>query len=139
MKLTDKQSEKIKEIAKNYDLKLVLLFGSQVSQTFLNKESDFDVAYLAGKKIDFQAEYHLNYELTKVFKSDRVDTVNLEKSPPLLTQQIFQNHQILFCADRKIYHLYKIYGFKRFIEAAPLFRLRDELIKNYFFKENFCD
>lgn len=132
MKLTDKQIEKIKNIAENYSLKLVLLFGSQVSQSWLNKESDFDVAYLPEKKIDFQGEYHLNYEFTEVFKSDRVDTVDLGKSPPLLTQQIFQNHQILFCADRKVYNLYKIYAFRRFVEAAPLFRLRDELIKNYF-------
>lgn len=132
MKLTDKQVEKIKNIAQSYSLKLVLLFGSQVSQSFLNQESDFDVAYLPEKKIDFQGEYHLNYEFTEVFKSDRVDTVNLEKSSPLLMQQIFQNHQILFCADRKVYNIYKIYAFKRFVEAAPLFKLRDELIKNYF-------
>lgn len=131
MQLTDNQIEKINNIAKSYDLKLLLLFGSRVSQ-FLNKESDFDVAYLPKKKVDFQSEYRLNYELTKVFGSDRVDTVDLEKSPPLLTQQIFQSHQILFCSDRKVYNLYKIYAFKRFIEAAPLFRLRDELIKDYF-------
>lgn len=131
MRLTDNQIEKIKNIAKSYDLKLILLFGSQVSQ-FLNKESDFDVAYLPEKKIDFQSECRFNYELTKVFGSDRVDTVDLEKSPPLLTQQIFKSHQILFCSDRKAYNLYKIYAFKRFIEAAPIFRLRDELIKDYF-------
>lgn len=132
MKLTDKQIEKIKNIAQSYNLELVLLFGSQVLQSFLNKESDFDVAYLPAKKIDFQGEYHLNYEFTKVFGSDRVDTVNLKKCPPLLMQQIFQNHQILFCADRKVYNIYKIYAFKRFVEAAPLFRLREELIENYF-------
>lgn len=132
MELTDKQIEKIKNIAKIYNLELVLLFGSQVSQSFLNKENDFDVAYLPKKKIDFQSEYHLNYEFTKVFGNTRVDTVNLEKAAPLLMQQIFQNHQILFCSDRKTYNIYKIYAFKRFIEAAPLFRLRDELIENYF-------
>lgn len=131
MILSDNQIEKIKNIAKSYNLKLILLFGSRVSQ-LLHKESDFDVAYLPKKKIDFQSEYHLNYELTKVFGSDRVDSVNLKMSSPLLTQQIFQDHQVLFCSDGKAYSLYKIYAFKRFVEAVPLFKLRDELIKNYF-------
>lgn len=131
MKVTSGQTEKIQAIAKNYGLKLALLFGSQVSQ-HTHKESDFDVAYLSSKELDFKDEYHLNYEFTKVFSSEHVDTLDLKKAPPLLMQQIFQNHQVLFCSDSKAYHLYKIYSYKRFVEAAPLFQLRNELIKNYF-------
>lgn len=121
MKLTDKQTKKIKNIAKNYNLKLVLLFGSQVSQAFLNKESDFDVAYLPKKKIDFQGEYHLNYEFTKVFKSDRVDTVDLGKAPPLLFYAIFQNCQILYEEEALLFPGLRAYAFKKYIESKPLY------------------
>lgn len=131
MNITPSQTEKIETIAKNYSLKLVLLFGSQVSQ-FTHKESDFDIAYLSEKELGFKDEYHLNYEFTKVFGSERIDTLDLKRASPLLMQQIFQNHQILFCSNQKSYHFYKIYAYKRFIEATPLFQLRNELIKNYF-------
>lgn len=131
MNITPSQTEKIETIAKNYGLKLVLLFGSQVSQ-FTHRESDFDIAFLSLKELSFKDEYHLNYEFISVFGSERIDTLDLKKSSPLLMQQVFQNHQVLFCSDQKAYYLYKIYAYKRFIEAAPLFRLRDELIKNYF-------
>lgn len=121
MKLTDKQIERIKNIAKSYGLKLVLLFGSQVSQSFLNKESDFDVAYLPEKKIDFQSEYYLNYEFTKVFKSDRVDTVNLKKAAPLLFYAIFQNCQILYEKESLLFPTWRAYAFKRYIESKPFY------------------
>lgn len=132
MDLTERQNQKIKEIAKRYHLKLILLFGSQVKQKFLHKESDIDIAFLPSKELDFEKEYHLNYEFTNIFSTDRVDTVNLRKAPPLLLKQIFQNHKILFCDDLKTYYRYRIYAFRLFIEAVPLFKLRDALIKKYF-------
>lgn len=131
MNLTPAKIKKIEQISQKYDLILVLLFGSRTSQ-FLNAESDFDIAYMGKRGLTFGEEYHLNYELTKVFGDDKVDTVDLRKTGPLLMQQIFQNHQILFCSDQKVYHRYSIYAFKRFIEAKPLFKLRDQLILQYF-------
>ena len=131
MRLIDKQTEKIKNIAQSYNLKLVLLFGSQVSQLFLNQESDFDIAYLPEKKIDFQGEYHLNYELTKVFGSDRVDTVNLAKAAPLLLYAIVQNHKILYQKTPLVFYELRAYAFHAYIEAKPLFNLQKELLQFY--------
>lgn len=121
MELTDKQIEKIKNVAESYNLKLVLLFGSQVSQSFLNKESDFDVAYLPEKQIDFEGEYHLNYEFTEVFKSDRVDTVDLKKASPLLFYTIFQNCQILYEEESLLFPRLRAYAFKKYVESKPFY------------------
>ena len=123
----------IEKIAQKYSLELILLFGSKISGK-AHRESDFDVAYLSNKALDLEEEARLIMELSQVFKSENIDLVNLKKAPPLLMKQIFQNHRVLYCSNFKIYHLYKIYALKRFIEAAPLFRLRDELIEKYFMK-----
>ncbi len=131
MNLTDNQIKKIERIARDYNLKFVLLFGSRTSD-FLHAESDFDIAYLSTNSLTFDDEYHFNYELTKVFGSDRVDTVDLKKAGPLLMHQIFENHQVLYCADRTAYYRYRIYAIKRFIEAKPIFKFRDQLIHQYF-------
>lgn len=120
MKLSQKQNQKIEEIAIRYHLKLVLLFGSQ-SENRIHKESDFDVAYLAENPLDFESEYRLNYEFTNIFQMDRVDTVDLRKAPPLLLYAIFQSPQVLFRENDLIFSLYQVYAFKKYIEARPLF------------------
>jgi len=118
MEITDKQNKKIAEIAKKYQLKLVLLFGSRVLGK-THKESDFDVAYLAGKKLTFDEENLLNYEFTNIFGHDRVDTVDIKKAPPLFFYGIFQDCQILFQEDEMIFPTYRAYAFKKYVETKP--------------------
>lgn len=131
MNLSEKQKKRIEEISQKNSLALLLLFGSQVTgQT--HKESDFDVAYLAQKPLDFRQEGQLIVDLMPVFKSDKVDLSNIKKAPPLLLKHIFDNNIILFCPDQSVYNEYEIYALKTYFEAQPLFQLREDLIKNYF-------
>lgn len=123
--------ELIRKIAQTYSLELILLFGSRVSLK-THRESDFDIAYLSKRDLGLQEEAKLIMEFSQIFKSENIDLVNLKKAPPLLMKQIFQKHTVLFRSNLKIYNSYKIYAWKRFIEAAVLFRLRDELIEKYF-------
>lgn len=118
MKLAEKQKQKIAEIAEKYQLKLVLLFGSQSSGR-IHKESDFDIAYLPTKNLKFDEENYLNYEFTNIFQNDRVDTVDIRKAPPLLLYAIFQNCLVLFKEDDLVFPVYKAYAFKKYIEARP--------------------
>jgi predicted nucleotidyltransferase len=123
---------KIKEIAKKYNLDLVLLFGSQVrDKKYLHKESDFDIAYLAKKDLNLMEESKLICDIMAIFKSERIDLVNLKRADPLLMKQIFENHKILYCKDPKIYSLYQIYALKRYIEAKPLFELNRQSIEHF--------
>jgi len=118
MELSKKQKEKIEEIAKKYQLKLVLLFGSQ-SNGRTHKESDFDIAYLPKKNLRFEKENYLNYEFTNIFQNDRVDTVDMRKAPPLLLFGIFQECSVLFQEDELIFPTYRAYAFKKYVEAKP--------------------
>lgn len=124
MEITEKQKQKIAEIAGKYGLRLVLLFGSRVSEKSLNKESDFDVAYLPKKKLDFDQEIRLNYEFTEVFGNDKVDTVDLGRTKPLLLHGIFREAQVLFQEDALVFSRYRAYAFKKYIESKPLYELK---------------
>ncbi len=128
MEISDKQKNKIEEIAQKYQLKLILLFGSRATGR-VHKESDFDIAYLAN--MDFTEEDRFATELMEVFRSEKIDIVNLKRAQPVLMKQIFDSHIILFCGDFKIYSLYQIYAIKKYIEAKPLFKLRDEFTNNF--------
>lgn len=131
---TDKIKPQIKELAEKYGLSLVMLFGSQVSGK-IHKESDYDVAYLSDKKLSFEDEGKIIIELAQIIgaRDERlVNLSNIRQAGALLLKEIFDKHQVLFCADRNVYDSYRIFAIKNFIENRPLFDLRDYLIKKYF-------
>ena len=130
----DKIKPQIKDLAEKYGLSLLMLFGSQVTGK-THKESDFDVAYLADKKLSFEDEGRIIIEIAKIIgvRDERlVNLCNIKESGALLLKEIFDRHQVLFYADRNVYDSYKIFSVKNFIESRPLFDLRDFLIKKYF-------
>lgn len=131
---TDKIKPQIKELAEKHSLSLVVLFGSQVTGK-THRESDFDVAYLSDEKLSFKDEGRIIIDLAPIIgaRDERlVNLSNIKKAGALLLKEIFDKHQVLFCADRNVYDSYKIFSVKNFLESRPLFDLRDYLIKKYF-------
>jgi len=130
----EKIKPQVKNLAEKYGLSLLMLFGSQVTGK-THKESDFDIAYLADKKLSFEDGGRIIIEIAKIIgaRDERlVNLCNIKESGALLLKEIFDRHQVLFCADRNVYDSYKIFSVKNFIESRPLFDLRDFLIKKYF-------
>ena len=130
----DKIKPQIAGLAEKYGLDLVILFGSQIAGK-THKESDFDIAYLSDKKLSFEDEGRIIIELAPIIgaRDERlVNLSNIKKAGALLLKEIFNKHQVLFCADRNVYDSYKIFAVKNFLENRPLFDLRDYLIKKYF-------
>lgn len=136
MVITEKQSQKIKEIAEKYHLKMVLLFGSRVDEKNIHKESDYDIAYLPEKSFDFNEECYLNFEFTSAMPSDRVDTVDLRKTPPLLMQQIIGRYKILYEKERNTFNNFEVYALQRYSEAAPLFKMIEFSLKKFLNKHS---
>ena len=130
MELDKKQKKELKRICKKYHLKMVLLFGSQISGQ-LNKESDIDIAVLPEKKIDFHQETMLNYELTRIFRTDKIDLVNLRTASPLLARQIIDHSKILYEIRSDIFSRYKLYVLQRYREATPLFIMHKKAIESF--------
>ena len=118
MELEKRQKQKIEEIAKKYRLKLILLFGSRATGK-IHKKSDFDVSYLPEKNLSYDDEIDINFQFTNIFKHDRVDTVNMQKAPPLLLYAIFNKCFILFKKDDLIFPTYRAYAFKKYFEIKP--------------------
>lgn len=126
--LTQKQKEKIKELAKEFDLKLVLLFGSQVLEK-THSESDVDFAVLPEKNLSFEEEILLNTKLSGLFQDEKIiDLVNLKKANPLLKQEIAKNCLLLYGKEEDFFD-FKAAAFKDYINHLPLLELEDFLIK----------
>lgn len=114
---------KIAEIAKCYNLTLVVLFGSQVTG-FTHKESDVDVAYMSDRKLSFYDETLLNTELTEVFRNDKVSLVNLKTASPLLLKQIVMNAIVLYEQAPHLFTETFLYILRVYEDAKPIFDLR---------------
>lgn len=110
--------ERIVKVAKKFNLKLILLFGSQAERK-THKESDVDLAFLPEKKLSFEQEILLNTEFCNIFGTDRVDTVNLKRAGPLLLREIINNYKILYEKEKGIFDRLAIYGQKRFLDEYP--------------------
>lgn len=132
MKITVKQKQKINQLAQKYHLKMILLFGSQVSRD-TNQESDIDIAFLSKKNLSFKQEYFLNYELTNIFQNHQIDTTSLRKAPPLLMKEILNNSQVLYQSAPMIFDAFEVYALQRYQEALPLFKIHERAIKNFLY------
>ena len=128
MELNLAQKEKIKELAEKYQLKLMILFGSQVKRKGVHKGSDFDVAYLSKKGLSGREIIDLNCDLMEIFQTDKVDLVDLKKADPFLRYEIAQNSQLLYGREMD-YLEFKAFAFKDYINHRPLFELRELLMK----------
>ncbi len=115
---------KIAELAKRYGLTLVVLFGSQVTGK-THRESDVDVAYMSERKLSFDDEAFLNFNLTEIFHNDKVSLVNMKAASPLLLKQVVTNAVVLHERTPHLFVEMFLYGLRIYEEAQPIFELRD--------------
>ena len=128
MELFQEQKEKIKELAKEFNLNLLLIFGSQAANQTL-PESDVDFAFLAKKDLSFKDEILLNTKLSALFEDKKIiDLVNLRKANPLLKQEVTKNCLLLYGKEEDFFEL-KAAIFKDYVDHLSLLELEDFLIK----------
>ena len=72
----EKIKPQIKELAEKHGLKLVMLFGSQVTGK-THKESDYDIAYLSDKKLSFDDEGRIIIEIAPIIGARDERLINL--------------------------------------------------------------
>ena len=133
MVISNEQKELIAAVCQKYEVKILLLFGSEVDGR-THKESDVDVAFL-GKKLSFEELAQFNTELQKVFGREKIDTVSLLPLNPLILKRIFDNHQVLYLKDRFLYHTLSSYAIKSYLETKFLRenlkkRLEEKYVRN---------
>lgn len=133
--LTSQKRERLKEIAKTYNLKLVLIFGSAAKER-AHPLSDVDVAVLAedyeGFSLPQQSDLH--YEIQCLFENREVDMVFLNRADPLFLKKILEDCIILYGKKEKLAKL-KIYAYKRYIDHKKYFDLERDYAERFIRKK----
>jgi len=126
MEITKGQKLKIAKIAKKFQLKLIVIFGS-----FANgknrKDSDLDIAILGLRGVSFDEQMGITNELSLIFNKD-IDLSVLNRANPLLLFQASKN-PILLYGSRQDFLKFKLYAFNAYNDYAPYFKMEKNLNK----------
>lgn len=120
MKLPSRST--LQTIARRHNLRLIVLFGSQVSGR-THPDSDVDVAVLTAGPLPFARRLELWHELSQAFDRE-VDLSVLNHAEPLLLRQVAQNGRVLYQVNRYIWPEFRGYAQRYFWDTQ---KLRDDM------------
>ncbi len=123
MKISDDQKNNIAKLAKKYDLKLIILFGSSVDGK-KHKNSDIDLGILSEKRNLSDSLLNVIADLISVF-GNQVDVANLDYANPLLLHQVSKNSELIFGKEVD-FQKFKLYAFHRYNDYQPYFKLEQQ-------------
>lgn len=122
---------KANELAKMYNLDMIVLFGSQADNT-ASKSSDVDIAYTKHEPLSFDDELSLGNQLGLLFGTEAVDVVYLNKASPEFMYQIMKKAKLLFSKNSELFPNFFSYAIKRLHENMFLYEMKlDRLRKEY--------
>lgn len=107
------------ELANKYELKLVVLFGSQVTGR-IHKESDYDIAYFSDRDLSSEEESRLIFDLMPILRirDERlVNLVNAKTSGSLMLHSITSKGRVLFERTQSLFLSLKLYAWKVFVDT----------------------
>lgn len=112
----------IEEIAKKYNLKLIVVFGSYGTERYNDVESDIDIAILScGNNFEIILKDLLR-DLMIYFNKGNIDIVNLKTANLLLKQQVAENGKKLYEKEQGLYDSMMNYYLKLFMENSRYYK-----------------
>ncbi len=133
MPVSDEQKAKVNRIAQEYGLRLVLLFGSEVSGKS-HQKSDVDVAVMFEDMTVAKEELlDCMADMQKVFHEREIDLGLINGADPLFLKKALENCELLYGEPRALAEL-KIYAFRRYIDHKRFLKMEEEYIRRLLVK-----
>ena len=127
--VTPEQLEKVTEIGRRYDLKLILMHGSYATGK-THPHSDLDIAVLGRREIDREKFLDLHSEFMDVLGDDperELDFKTLHRKDPLFLYQVMKDSRLLY-GNPTDYHQLKAYAYRLYEDSRDLRRLEKVLV-----------
>jgi predicted nucleotidyltransferase len=123
----NKVKSKIKKIAEDHNLSLVILYGSQATGR-ANKDSDIDIAVLGFQPIRFEELADLNNKFAKIFQIKEIDVKLLHRTDSLFRFQVMRDGRLLYGRSQD-FNSFRAYAFRDYFDSQDLLRLKEILIR----------
>jgi len=118
-----------RQLAKNYSIKLIVLFGSSVNGK-VRKGSDIDLGIYLEGSIGVKEETKLLEELVHTFRRDDIDPVILNFASPLLLFEVVKKGRLLFEKKEGEFLQFKLMAMKKYWEYSKFRKYRKRRIDN---------
>ena len=129
LNITELQS-KITSLAEKYNLSLVVLFGSQATGK-IHPGSDIDIGFIADKQMGPGDIAGMQLDFEHTMRMGPIECTDLKAVPPLLLKFVAIEGILLYEKTPNLFAEYKIYFLKLYMEASPLFKMRDEHLARF--------
>jgi len=120
----------IKNLAEKYGLSLVVLFGSQATGA-THAGSDTDIAFFSERPKNMREIAEMQMEFSTAFRIKNLELVDLAGKTPLFLKQVADEGVKLYEKDPSVFDEFRIYAFKRYVEARPLYALRKAQLQTF--------
>ena len=123
---------KLAQIARQYHLSQILLFGSQANGQ-ATAESDFDIGILAPKPLSFRQRETLLIDLSQKLNLpiQKIDLTFLNQASPLLLYQSVKNAKLLY-GQPKFFTAFQLYAIKQNQDHQKFFKLQDDYLRKQY-------
>lgn len=116
MRITTKQKQTLKRIAKKFSVNLFILFGSRAK----NKQhalSDVDIAFRSKKRLTFDGTLSLGASLDKLFGDS--DLIDINRASPLLLAAIVKDGVLFYEEKQGNFAEFKIQAINQYLDYKP--------------------
>ena len=121
---------RIASLATKHGLRLVILFGSQVTGK-THAHSDTDIGVLPSSTLTLRELAELQLTLTSIFKRPDVEITDLKSASPLLLKEVAVSSISLYESEKNLFDQFRIYCFKRHMEDKGILTLRERALDKY--------
>lgn len=130
---TDNSNGALAELARQFSLRFIVLFGSQVSGR-TQPDSDLDVAIVAAHELPFDTFFELMGSLETIFHQSYqfkdFDLVDFHRADPLLRYEIVTGGRLV-AGDPNAYEALAIATRRAYADSQSLFTLERQLVHKF--------
>jgi len=130
--ITEQQKQALAEIAKAYDLKLIILHGSYATGKE-HEGSDLDIAVLERTPLEFRKFLELYAKMGEVLGNTferELDLKSLHHADPLFLHHVAKD-SILLYGNSTDYNDFQAHAFVRYMDSKDLRDLENVLVHKY--------
>ncbi len=123
-------SEQLAKVCQDYDLDLVILFGSQ-AKGYASPTSDYDVAVLPRKApVRPEKVLALAFVLSRALGLPEIDLVDLRRAFPLLKHEVAESGKVIYEREEGTFTRFRVLAYNLYQDARyGLYRFLPESIE----------
>lgn len=116
----------MQQLARQFELQLVVLLGSYNTEEFKAGESDIDIAFLSEKSLTTDEYLTLINDLSGHFRYSKIDLIDLRKASGLLKYEIATKGRLLYELKEGDFIKYGLYCLRYYYDTAKFRQGRKE-------------